>query len=39
MTTTIKKGQQVWWDDPAQEKSGEYDVLAVDYAKKYRENR
>ena len=33
MTTTIKKGQQVWWDDPAQEKSGEYDVLAVDYAK------
>lgn len=33
MTTTIKKGQKVWWDDPAQEKSGEYDVLAVDYAK------
>lgn len=33
MTTTIKKGQQVWWDDSTQEKSGEYDVLAVDYAK------
>ncbi len=32
MTTNIKKGQQVWWNDPAQEKSGEYDVLAVDYA-------
>lgn len=29
---TFKKGQQVWWDDPAQEKSGEYNVLAVDYA-------
>lgn len=27
---TFKKGQQVWWDDPAQEKSGEYNVLAVD---------
>lgn len=33
MTTTIKKGQQVWWDDSTQEKSGEYDVLAVDYSK------
>ena len=33
MTTTIKKGQKVWWDDPAREKSGEYDVLAVDYVK------
>ena len=29
---TFKKGQRVWWDDPAHEKSGEYDVLAVDYA-------
>ena len=29
----FKKGQKVWWDDPAREKSGEYDVLAVDYAK------
>ena len=29
---TFKKGQQVWWDDPAHEKSGEYNVLAVDYA-------
>lgn len=28
---TFKKGQRVWWDDPAQEKSGEYNVLAVDY--------
>lgn len=33
MATTIKKGQKVWWDDPAQEKSGEYDVLAVDYTR------
>lgn len=33
MTTTIKKGQQVWWDDPTREKSGEYDVFVVDYAK------
>ena len=28
---TFKKGHRVWWDDPAQEKSGEYNVLAVDY--------
>ena len=29
---TFKKGQRVWWDDPVHEKSGEYDVHAVDYA-------
>ena len=33
MTTTIKKGQKVWWDDPVQGKSGEYDVLAVDHTR------
>ena len=33
MTTTIKKGQKVWWNDPAQAKSGEYDVLAVDHTR------
>lgn len=33
MTTTIKKGQQVWWDGPTPKKTGEYDVLAVDYIK------
>lgn len=27
MTTTFKKGQRVWWDDPICETSGEYDVL------------
>ena len=27
MTTTFKKGQRVRWDDPQDEKSGEYDVL------------
>jgi len=30
---TFKKGQQVWWDDPIHEKSGEYDVLAVDHTR------
>lgn len=25
--TTFKKGQRVWWDDPACEESGEYEVL------------
>lgn len=33
MTTTIKKGQKVWWDDSIQDKSGEYDVLAVDHTR------
>lgn len=33
MTTTIKKGQKVWWDDPVQGKSGEYDVLAEDHTR------
>lgn len=27
MTTTFKKGQRVWWEDPQDEKSGEYDVI------------
>lgn len=27
---TFKKGQRVWWDDPIHEKTGEYDVLAVE---------
>ena len=27
MTTTFKKGQRVRWEDPQNEKSGEYDVL------------
>lgn len=30
---TFKKGQQVRWDDPTHEKSGEYDVLAVDHTR------
>lgn len=30
---TFKKGQQVWWDDPIHEKTGEYDVLAVDHTR------
>ena len=33
MTTTIKKGQKVWWNDPVQAKPGEYDVLAVDHTR------
>lgn len=33
MATTIKKGQKVWWDDPIHEKTGEYDVLAVDHTR------
>lgn len=31
--TTFKKGQKAWWNDPEQEKSGEYDVLAVEYTR------
>lgn len=27
MTSTFKKGQRVWWDDPICEESGEYEVL------------
>lgn len=30
---TFKKGQQVRWDDPTHEKTGEYDVLAVDHTR------
>lgn len=33
MITPIKKGQKVWWNDPVQEKSREYDVLAVDHTR------
>ena len=33
MITPIKKGQKVWWNDPVQEKSGEYDVLAIDHTR------
>lgn len=37
MTMTFKKGQKVWWNDPAQAKSGEYDVLAVDHTRNMRQ--